>query len=138
MFHNILVPVDLTDKNVAAVEVAKDIAFQSDGAVALLHVIETLDVPADELRGFYEGLAQKAEQKLKDFSSVLDTSGVTCEWHVVYGKRVSEVIAFANDKGHDLIVMKSHRLNTDRPGEGVFTISHQVAMAADMSVLIVK
>ena len=45
MFRRLLVPVDLTPKNVRAVEAARDLATQSGGEVFLLHVIETLDRP---------------------------------------------------------------------------------------------
>jgi nucleotide-binding universal stress UspA family protein len=39
MFHRILVPVDLTDKSLGAVDLARDLASHSDAEVILLHVI---------------------------------------------------------------------------------------------------
>ena len=60
MFEEILVPVDLTDKNRRAVEVAGDLAELADGSVTLLHVIEPLDLPFEELEDFYSRLEEKA------------------------------------------------------------------------------
>ena len=57
VFRCILVPLDFTDKNVRALEVARELAVQNKASVALLHVIEIVEnIPAEELRGFYRKL----------------------------------------------------------------------------------
>lgn len=56
MFVKILVSVDFTPKNEAALEVAVELARRSGGEITLLHVIETLALPEEEVRDFYERL----------------------------------------------------------------------------------
>ena len=69
MFKRILVPVDLTEKSMMAVDVAYDFAKQSDAEVILLHVIETIEhVEFDELKPFYERLEKSARQGLEESS----------------------------------------------------------------------
>lgn len=48
MFANVLVPVDFTPKSERAVEVAVGL-LQASGRITLLHVIELLDAPMEEL-----------------------------------------------------------------------------------------
>ena len=60
MFDEIVVPVDLTPKNERAVEVARDLAKSFSSKVVLFHVIETLDLPCDELREVYDRLQARA------------------------------------------------------------------------------
>jgi len=138
VFTSILVPVDLTDQNMSVIKVASQWAQQFGATLTLLHVIETLDVPMDELREFYQDLERKVTEKLEDFAKPAHEAGVAVEGHFRYGKRTVEIVTFAEDHAHDLIVMRSHRLNPERPGEGFLTISHQVAIAANTPVLILK
>ncbi|MBS0262845.1 MAG: universal stress protein, partial [Planctomycetes bacterium] len=56
-FKNILVPVDFTEKNLAAVDIAFEMAVSNHARVTLLHVIETLDGGVDDdLEQFYRRL----------------------------------------------------------------------------------
>ena len=62
MFRRILVPVELSDKDLRAVDAARSLAKaneQGDTEVALLHVIETLDLPFEELEDFYGKLESR-------------------------------------------------------------------------------
>ena len=63
MFDHVLVPVDLTDRNRRALEAASRLAGE-DGEVTLLHVIETLDLPFDELEDFYQRLHDRAQVEM--------------------------------------------------------------------------
>ena len=78
MFRQILVPVDLTEKNRTAVDVAAGL-WQAAGAGArltLLHVIETIDhVPFEELEDFYAMLQRKAEAGLEELAGRLPEAG---------------------------------------------------------------
>lgn len=138
MFKSILVPVDLTDQNQSVVQIAAEWAKQFGATLTLLHIIETLDVPMDELRDFYQDLESKVAEKLEEFAKPAQNAGIAVEGHFRYGKRTVEIVAFAEDNGHDLIIMRSHRLDPEHPGKGLLTISHQVAIAANAPVLILK
>ena len=52
MFRHLLVPVDFSDSNTAAVQLAGDLVTPDGGAGTLLHVIETLDAPFEDLEAF--------------------------------------------------------------------------------------
>ncbi|MFQ5889513.1 MAG: universal stress protein [Gemmatimonadota bacterium] len=138
MFRNILVPVDLTEKNAAAVGVARDLALQSDGEVTLLHVIETLDLPFEELEDFYLKLEEQAGRGMDELGRPLREAGVTLKQHICYGRRASEIVAYAEEAETDVIILSSHRLDPENPERGWATISHQVAILSQCPVLLVK
>ena len=69
MFQRILVPVDLTQKSIAAVDLAYEFAVQAKAEVILLHVIETIEhVEFDEMKEFYDRLEKSARKGLEEFS----------------------------------------------------------------------
>ncbi len=138
MFKKILVPVDLTPKNQSAVRVARDLALQFEGSVVLLHVIETLDLPFDELKEFYDRLQGRALAHVDRLSEDLRERGIPFEAHVVYGDRTERVVRFAREQQMDLIVMDSHRVEPGKQGRGPTTISYRVAILADSPVLLIK
>ena len=64
-FRHILVPLDFTAKNQAALEIALELASQNKASVTFLHVIETIENLQDaELTAFYTRLASRAEAEL--------------------------------------------------------------------------
>lgn len=138
MFNDILVPVDLTPKNVRAARIACDLARLSGGRVWLLHVIETLDLPFEELREFYERLEREAVHHMEGLAEPLRENDVPFEAHVVYGPRAEKIVEFIDEKGCDLVVMDSHTVEPGSPGKGPTTISYRVAIVADCPVLLVK
>lgn len=137
MFHKILVPVDLTDRNARAVEIATRLVA-GDGSITLFHVIATLDVPFDELHDFYRGLEAQAAAKIAEAAEAVRAAGTSCDTHVAFGKPAPEIVSFANGGAFDLVVIASHPLNPDDVGRGFMTVSHQVAIAANIPVLAVK
>ena len=138
MFTRIVVPVDLTEKNAAALEAARRLAPREDGEVTLLHVIETLDLPFEELEDFYAQLHGKASVELDDLAESLAGTGLRINVRISYGKRVPEIVEHAEKAGADLIIMSSRRLDLANPAGHVATISHQVAILAQSPVLLLK
>jgi len=138
VFQRLLVPVDLTAKNRRAVEVARDLAAQSDGEVFLMHVIETLDLPFAELEDFYARLELRATERLQPFAQLLDDEDVRFSGHIVYGKRAEKVLEFADEHSADLIILDSHRIEPGKLGKGFATLSYHIAIAAHCPVLLVK
>ncbi len=137
MFDHILVPVDLTDRNSRALEAAARLAGE-DGEVTLLHVIETLDLPFDELEDFYQRLHDRAHVEMDQMVEPLSTSGVTVIQRVSYGNRLREILGYADGNLTDLIVMSSRRLDVSEKPTGFATLSHQVAILSQIPVLLVK
>jgi len=139
MFSRILVPVDLSDRNRAAIDAAAELARASSGTALLLHVIEEIeDVPPGELEDFYAGLRKRADRTLEGLRKHLDKAGVTVEAQVRMGKRGPEIVRCAEEERCDLVVLRSHVLAAKEPMRGIGTVSHQVALAAGCPVLLVR
>ncbi len=138
MFQRMLVPVDLTQKNAHAVETARDLAAESGGTVTLLHVIETLDLPFEELEGFYARLEEKARRAMDEMAAPLQEAGLSFARRVSYGRRAEEIVDFAVEEDSDLIILSSHRIDLENPGSSWTTLSYKVAILAQCPVLLVK
>jgi nucleotide-binding universal stress UspA family protein len=139
MFQKILVPVDLTEKSLAAVDRAYDFAAETGAEVILLHVIETVEhVQFEELKGFYQRLEISAKKGLKEFSERFASKKLKVDQAVIYGHRTKEIVAYAIGHRVDLIIMASHRIDPDRPGHDWSSISYAVAILSPVPVLLVK
>lgn len=137
MFQHVLVPVDLTDRNRRALDTAARLAGE-DGEVTLLHVIETLDLPFDELEDFYQRLHDRAHVGMDQMAEPLSVRGLTVIQRVSYGSRLREILGHAEQNLTDLIVMSSRRLEPSEAPTGFATLSHQVAILSQIPVLLVK
>lgn len=143
MFHKILVPVDFTEKNEAALQAAIQTASHRDkeqeGEVILLHVIETIEhIGFEEMADFYRGLETRAAAKLFAMEERLQEAGVPVRHELLYGKRAETIVRFAEDREMDLIVLSSHKVDRDHPALGWGTISYRIAIVARCPVLLVK
>ena len=80
MFRQLLVPLDFTDKNEAAVTIALETARRDGAEVTLLHVIETIEhVDFDEMSDFYRKLEARAAAKLQVLIDRFIAAGVRGE-----------------------------------------------------------
>ena len=142
VFRRILVPLDFTEKNLRALSVALELATQNRSGVALLHVIETVEhIPFGELKAFYSKLETDARSRMGMPSSMFLEKGLVVDPEVVYGKRAEEIVKYAAANQVDLIVMSSHKVGGEQPGQpgqGWGTISYKVAILAQCPVLLVK
>jgi universal stress protein A len=142
MFRKILVPVDFTDKNEAALASAIEIAGRSDGEeseVTLLHVIETIEhVEFDEMKDFYRGLETRAAARLFAMEERFQRAGVRVRHDILYGKRAEAIVRFAEDHEMDLMILSSHKVDREHPALGWGTISYRIAIVARCPVLLVK
>lgn len=138
MFEQILVPVDLTAKNWRAVEAARDLAGLTGGEITLLHVIEPLDLPFEELADFYEELEGRAAEQLRKLAGPLRDAGLKAQQHVIYGDRARQIVEYARENGFQIVILSSHRADLENPARDLATISHKVAVLAQTPVLLVK
>lgn len=143
MFRKILLPVDFTDKNEAALAAALQTASHQEpeqrGEVELLHVIETIEhIGFDEMSAFYRGLETRASAKLFAMEERFKAAGIPVHHEILYGKRAETVVRHAEERGTDLIVLSSHRVDRDHPALGWGTISYRIAIVARCPVLLVK
>ena len=103
MFQNILVPVDLTEKNRPAILTAIDLADPKKGTIRLLHVVETIQGSEfDDFEDFSAKLHVKAKSTLDEWATNLGSTTREIQVSIVLGHRSTEIIDFAEDKGCDL------------------------------------
>ena len=142
MFRKILVPVDFTEKNKAALDSAAQIAAgsaQEGSEVTLLHVIETIEhIDFQEISDFYRGLETRAAAKLFALEEALQEKGIRAVHEVLFGKRAETIVRYAEEKGADLMILSSHKVDRDHPALGLGRLSYAVAIVARCPVLLVK
>jgi nucleotide-binding universal stress UspA family protein len=139
MFHKILVPVDLTDTHLHSVRIAAQLAEANRGAVTLLHVVETMyGLAMSEEREFYGRLERRARAHLEKLRTLAETLKIAWYIEVLFGKPAGEILHFAADKGIDLIVLSSHRIDPENPTAGWGTLSHKIGILSQCPVLLVK
>ena len=118
---------------------AAKLSTPSEGTIHLLHVIETIPgFSVDEEPEFYGRLEKRASQHLKSLAAPLRERGVQVEADVIYGSRAKTILDETKRIGADLVVIQSHRIDGERRGEGLGTLSHQVGLFAPCPVLLVK
>jgi len=142
MFRKILLPVDFTEKNEAAVTSAIEIAGRSDGGeseVTLLHVIETVEhIGFEEMADFYRSLETRASARLFAMEERFQQAGVRVHHDILFGKRAETVVRFAEEHGIDLMILSSHKVDREHPALGWGTISYRIAIVVRCPVLLVK
>jgi nucleotide-binding universal stress UspA family protein len=141
MFRKILVPVDFTDKNEAALDSAVQIAAAqgADSEITLLHVIETIEhIDFKEMKDFYERLELQDAAKLFALEGRLEERGAKVRHQILFGKRAETIVRYAEEMAIDLMVLSSHKVDRDHPALGVGTLSYGIAIVARCPVLLVK
>ena len=139
MFKYILVPTDLTEKSLNALEVAVKIAGHDLSRVMLLHVIETIeDAEYAEFEDFYAKLKRRALRRMEQILQRYESLELTIGKEISYGKRVKTIVQFAQDTGVDLIVLSSHQIDMGSPAQGWGTISYKVSILSHCPVMLVK
>ena len=138
VFKHILVPVDFTEKNTAAIAAAAQLARQCDARISLLHVIEFIDFPDDdEITSFYDKLRDRSESELEKLLTLFDEDEFDVTVETIINHRSKGIVSYAVDNDVDLIVMSSHPIDPKR-SEGWGTISYQVSAVCHCSIMLVK
>ncbi len=139
MFKRILVPTDLTERSLKAFEVAMRFALHDGSRVSLLHVIETIDdAEFEDFRDFYSKLEKRARKVMEDIVGRYGNERVVVEPGIVYGKRVREIIRFAEERAIDLIILSSHPVEKEAGLQAWGTISYKVGILSNCPVMLVK
>jgi universal stress protein A len=138
-YRHILVPLDFTEQNDRALDIAKQMCRPGFSRVTLLHVIETIDYVAnEEVEQFYKMLTDRARRKLDELAARFQIDGVEVEGKVVLGKRARGTVMFVLQNEVDLVVLSSHRVDLNDVPKGLGTLSHQVSILCPCDVLLVK
>ncbi|HXY36516.1 MAG TPA: universal stress protein [Planctomycetaceae bacterium] len=138
-FRHILVPLDFTAKNQAALDVARELASQNKASVTFVHAIETIENLEDaELTAFYTRLASRAEAELGARAQEFANAGIRVDRKILYGKRLTEIVREARDQKADLVVVSSHKIDPAAPVQSLGTLSYQISILCECPVLLVK
>ena len=136
MYKAIMVPIDLsqTEKGKATIEVARKLGDKG-ARIVLVNVV--VDIPtylAAELPG---GVIEKAKENAhSDLEDMAKAAGVKADVDVRSGTPATAILAAAEEKGVDLIVVASHR-----PGMQDYLLgstASRVVRYANCSVLVVR
>ncbi|MCL7927090.1 MAG: universal stress protein [marine benthic group bacterium] len=141
MFQTILVPVELTEKDLRAVDAAGNLAaanLESDTEIVLLHVIETLDLPFEELEDFYSKLESRAVQVMDELAASLASDRISVVHRIAFGSRVPEILAHAEEMAADLVILVARKVDPSDPGSAWSGIAYQTAILSGLSVLLLK
>lgn len=139
MYDNILIPVDLSSANEAVFSTARELGDPDRTDITLLHVIETLqDDEPGEMDDFYDELRAEADEKMKNWAAQIAEDGFEVQGAITYGERGPEITRVAEENDVDLIVQRSHKVSRDDENPNVGSVSHQVAIFAPCSVLLVR
>jgi universal stress protein A len=139
VFRHLLVPLDLSTKNRPALETALRLAKGESAKVTLLHVVQTLaQLPAKEMRAFYDKLEADSRKKLGRHAAPFRKAGVPVIEEVMLADVVlEEIVRFVRARHVDLIVLTSHRI-TAPSFHDWGTLSYKLAIVAPCPVLLVK
>ena len=109
-FRNILCPIDFSPNSLAAMDVARQWAQESDGTVTLLHVVPSsikvgalMPVVLEPTVGRAE-----AEERLKELAKSRLNCTIPYETDVAVGDAASEILQGAVRHRSDSIVMATH------------------------------
>jgi nucleotide-binding universal stress UspA family protein len=141
MFQKILLPVELTEKDFRAVDAARNLAatdVESDTEIVLLHVIETLDLPFEELEDFYGKLESRAVEVMDELAASLASEKISVVHRIAFGSRVPEILAHAEEIGADLVILVARQVDPSDPGSAWSGIAYQAAILSGISVLLLK
>jgi len=139
MFEHILIPVDFTEQNNAALDVAFDMAVQFGSRITLLHVIERIEHAEEaEIRDFYTFLESRATENLDQMARRFVDRGIDLDGKIEYGKRAREIIRYSAKNDFNLVILSSHKIDLNEPLSDFGTLSHQVSIFCQCPVLMVK
>ncbi len=137
MFQHLLLPVDFTDKNRVALEMAAQLARQNNSRITLLHVVETIEKLDDaDIEKFYGMLKRRSNTKLAELANAIN-SDIEVEQITLLGKPATEIVRCAIDRDIDLLIMNSHAVQPEG-SKGWGTLSYRVSILCQCPVLLVK
>lgn len=109
MYKHIIIPIDLGDagKGTSMIAAANNLAG-ADTHITVLNVIE--DIPGYVAMELPAGLAEKNKsQSLQTLTEIVEKAGLKAEVEVRSGHPYQTILAAAEDKGADLIIVASHK-----------------------------
>jgi nucleotide-binding universal stress UspA family protein len=134
-----MVPVDLSQRNERALELALALAEQWRSRVTLCHVIQRVPglAPA-ELEAFYGKLIARSERRLRQAARPFTARALDARTEVRVGEPAAEIVRVTLREAVDLVVMGSHKVKPGRRERGWGTTSYKVGIFCQCPILLVK
>lgn len=131
----LLIPLDLSGHYDELVQALEDL--QWGPTATLLHVIEEIrGVPDTEMEDFYRSLEDRALPILEGVAERLAAVGLHCDLEVRRGRRAETILQVSVERAAAVILLVSHPARRGPTGIRVGSTSHQVALTAPCSVLL--
>jgi nucleotide-binding universal stress UspA family protein len=110
----ILLPVDFSERSVAAAHYARSLAEYFGSELLLLHVLTppqyefgALEIGGSMIEDLYRGRARRAAAELDSFLAA-ELAGAKVERAVVEGDPAGKIVEYASQKNVDIIMMPTH------------------------------
>jgi nucleotide-binding universal stress UspA family protein len=139
MYEDILLPTDSDESMDAVIEHAADAAARRDATVHVLYVIDDrsfLTLQEGMKADVVEELRVEGETATTDVAGRLEATGATVRTEIRNGNPADEILACAEERDIDLVVMGTHGADYRRNMLG--SVSQKVVTMADVPVLTVK
>jgi nucleotide-binding universal stress UspA family protein len=137
MFKRIVLPVDLTDRHDAALNMAAQLCRLSEGEILLVHVVELISgLTVEEERPFYDRLERIARAHLQKLGQRLSEKKVRWRPEVRLGSRVAQILECARDA--DLVVLTTPRPDPANLPAGWGSLGVRVGLVVPCPVLLVR
>jgi nucleotide-binding universal stress UspA family protein len=135
--RRLLVPIDFEPVATLSLAWAKDLAAFYGARLDLLHVMPPSADHMDEVQAVQQ--VEEQEDRIRhDLVSLFEqTKGaeVSAGFHVVFGRPDREILAFARQHRHDLIVLGAH---ADPEADALGHVTERVFLSATCSLLLVR
>jgi nucleotide-binding universal stress UspA family protein len=114
LLSKILLPVDFSERSVAAARYAKTLAGRFGSELLILHVLTppqyefgALEIGGSVLTELYHGRAEQASADLNAFLAA-ELEGIHVRRTVVEGDPASKIVEFSRQESADIIIMPTH------------------------------
>ena len=135
--QTVLVPIDFSPSALTALRHAVELVRPQRGTVLLLHVVNPAASGISEAEAIGGRVLARFEDRLEKLATRLGAEGLRVEPRVLIGNVEDEILAMANRRGVDLIVIGTH----GHSGWGhhlLGSTAERIVRRADCPVLTVK
>ena len=139
MYKHILLAADGSDNSVRAAQEAIKLAQLTEHSLIEIVLVASFDKARTEVlhASSSEGLMLERRRKIANIEQLLQAAGIRYDVTILKGDPGPEIVAYANDKAVDIVVLGSRGLNGLQQMV-LGSVSHKVMKRVTCPALIVK